>query len=70
MNWLVNALDLKGNDDAPAFSKIGWWAVFIASLATGHFGIGFGMLLGAWAFGRSTMMTFLSRDHALPRQGE
>lgn len=57
---LVKWLDLKGTDDNPSFSKIGWWAVFIAALATRQFSIWFAVLLGAWAFGRSTFLSFLA----------
>lgn len=65
MKWLravVHAFDLKGTDENPSFTKITWWAVFIATLATGNFGISFGLLLGAWAFGRSTMLAFINRS--------
>lgn len=57
---LVKWLDLKGTDDNPAFSKIAWWAVYIACVATHQFSIFFGVLLGAWAFGRSAFLSYLS----------
>lgn len=57
---LAKLFDLKGTDDNPSFSKIGWWAVFIASLATGQFSIFFGVLLGAWAFGRTAFLSYLA----------
>lgn len=58
--WLLDTFDLKGTEDNPSFSKIAWWALFIASIATGHFSLGFGMLLGAMAFGRSTVGQFFA----------
>jgi hypothetical protein len=62
IDFVVRVLDLRGTDDNPSFTKITWWAVFIAALATRHFGISFGLLLGAWAFGRSTMLAFINRS--------
>jgi hypothetical protein len=57
---IVRWLDLKGTDENPAFSKIAWWALFIAFLATGNFGILPATLLGAMAFGRSTIGQFFA----------
>ena len=65
MNWLVRTLDLSGTDENPSFSKIAWWCVFIASLATHQFSIFFAMLLGAWAFGRSTFLSYLATKPAV-----
>lgn len=58
--WLLDTFDLKGTEDNPSFSKIAWWALFIASLATGHYSLGFAMLLSAMAFGRSTVAQFFA----------
>lgn len=60
VDFIATIFDLKGTDDNPSFSKIGWWAVFIAALATHQFSIFFATLLGAWAFGRSTILSFLA----------
>lgn len=57
---LVKLLDLKGTDDNPSFSKIAWWACFIACLASHQFSIFFAVLFGAWAFGRSAFMSYLA----------
>lgn len=58
--FIARVFDLKSTDENPSFSKIAWWALFIASLSTGRFSLGFGMLLGAMAFGRSTVGQFFA----------
>lgn len=66
VEFVATLFDLKGTDDNPSFSKLGWWAVYIACIATGQFSIFFGILLGAWAFGRSAFLSYLaSRPVAL-----
>ena len=60
IKFIGNVFNLQGTDDNPSFSKIGWWAVFIASLWTHQFSIFFAILLGAWAFGRSAFLSYLA----------
>jgi hypothetical protein len=57
---LAKVFDLTGTDDNPSFSKIGWWAVFIACLMNHQFSIFWGVLFGAWAFGRSAFLSYLA----------
>lgn len=65
IHFVAGVFDLKGTDDNPSFSKIGWWAVFIACLMNHQFSIFWGMLLGAWAFGRSAFMSYIASKPAV-----
>jgi hypothetical protein len=60
IKFIANVFDLKGTDDNPSFSKIAWWACFIACLLNHQFSIFWGVLFGAWAFGRSAFLSYLA----------
>lgn len=60
IRFVVDVFNLQGTDDNPSFSKIGWWAVYVAAVATHQFSIFFGVLLGSWAFGRSAFLSYLA----------
>lgn len=64
IHFVAGVFDMKGTDDNPSFSKIGWWAVFIACLMNHQFSIFYAILLGAWAFGRSAFMSYLASKPA------